>query len=131
MGPSAAPSAKAAASDTDGMSQFTANPTMSAEAMTSPTASDSTGRLFCHRAFLSRFFDSSYSRGAMSSTRKRFGSKSMVIWVPMSSAMPRPSAICMSGDDTLGTSWSITDDSSTAANMSKVSSRNSKRPPFR
>ncbi len=129
VGPSAAPNANAAASETDGISQFTAKPTMSAEAMTRPTASDSTGRLFSQSAFLSMCLASSYKSGAINSTKNRFGSKSMLIWVPITKAMTRPKPICMSGDDTLGTSWSITDDSSTAASISKESSRSSTKVP--
>lgn len=53
----------------------------------------------------------------MNSTRNRLGSKAMLICVPMTSAMSRPSYLD-EGDDTLGTSWSMTDESSTAASMS-------------
>ena len=127
VGPSAAPKANAAAKGMDGTSQLTANPMIRAEAMTSPTASDSTGRLFSHSAFLSRFLASSYRSGAMNSTRNRLGSKAMLICVPMTSAMSRPSPIWMRGDDTLGTSWSMTDESSTAASMSSENSRSSTR----
>ena len=129
VGPSAAPRANAAASGMEGTSHLTANPTMSAEAMTSPTASDSTGRLFSQSACLLRFLASSYRSGAMSRTRNRFGSRSMLICVPITTAMARPSPIWMRGDDTLGTSWSMTDESSTVASISRESSRSSTKTP--
>ena len=59
VGPSAAPSAKAANKLMDGTSQWTANPTTSAVASTSPMASDSTGLRLRHSDALSMFLASS------------------------------------------------------------------------
>ena len=121
VGPRAAPSAKAAARGIDGSSQCTEKPTMSAVTSTRPMASERTGPLFSQSAFLSMFLASSNNNGAMNSTRNRLGSRLIWIWDGANSAMSKPRPIWMSGEDIFGTSWSMTEDSRIAANMSKAS----------
>ena len=121
VGPSAAPSAKADANVMDGITACTANPSTSAVTTTSPMASESTGLRLRHKAALSTLFASSYRRGAMNSTRNRSGSRPMRICDGANKAMTSPRPIWMSGEDTLGTSWSMTEDTRTAASKSKAS----------
>ena len=131
VGPSAAPSAKAANRPMEGSSHSTANPMMRAVTTTRPMASDSTGRRFFHSAPLSTFLASSNRSGAMNSTRNRSGSSVMLICEGANRAMSRPNPIWMRGEETLGTSWSITEESRTAASMSSAStSASTDRPPY-
>ncbi len=122
VGPSAAPSAKAAASEMEGMMALTKKPTPTMMAITSPIASATMERRF----FQSSAFDASLaswnSSGAMNITRKRSdSSKRMSTDPPANMAMMRPSAIWISGEETFGTSWSTTEDTNTAQIKSRTS----------
>ena len=121
VGPSAAPRAKAAASGMEGMTACTENPMMSVVATTSPMASDRMGLRSRQSLALSAFLASSNSSGAMNSTRNISGSSSMCTALPAPTAMMMPMTIWTSGSDMRGTSWSMMDDSSTAASSSKAS----------
>ncbi len=71
----------------------TEKPMTRAVATTRPMASDNTGLRSRHRAALSACFASSYSSGAMNSTRNNSGSRVTRTSPPATMAMMRPRAI--------------------------------------
>ena len=122
VGPSAAPSAKAAASGMDGSIQLSTKPTTNTVTITSPMASDTMEPLLSHNPRLLACRDSSKSSGAMNSTKNSSGSIATSTGVPTSRMTIAPIAICTSGNDTRGIIWSSTADTSTAANSSNTNS---------
>ena len=122
VGPSAAPNANAAASEMEGIMAFTKKPTATMIARTKPIASDKMERLLRHNSVFFASFASWNSSGAMNRTKNSSdSSNSRSICRPATTAMARPRPIWISGDDTLGTSWSITDEARTAASISNIS----------
>ena len=125
VGPSAAPNANAAARGIEGTSQWRTNPTHKVITITRPIANETIVVLFSHRLRLSASSASLKSKGAINRTKNSSGSIFTSIGEIASIAMPMPRAIWISGDEMRGTTWSRMEESSTANNSIKISSKTS------
>ena len=123
VGPRAAPRASAAVKGMAGTIQCTTPPMENMVMSTSPMASPSTGRMLRMRAALSARRASSYSSGAMNSTRNRSALKLMVTVSVVNTSMRMPSTIWIRGAAIFGTNWPMTAETSTAASRRRMSSR--------
>ena len=126
VGPSAAPSAKAAARGIDGTIRFSTKPITSAVMNTRPIASEMMCPLFFQSAPLSAWRDSSKSSGAIKMSRKSSGSE---ITAEGSSAIKKPTtaprAICTSGMAKRENTWSKMLETRTHPSSSKTTSNDS------
>lgn len=123
VGPRAAPKAKAAASGMEGTIQFRIKPTTSTVRNTRPMARDTTAPLFSQSPCLSAWRDSSKRSGAIKSSRNSSGSEKIwVVSAEIRKLATAPKAICTSGMETRGSTWSKILEIITQLSSSKISS---------
>ena len=130
VGPSAAPSANAAASGIAGHMVCSAKPTATMVAIARPIANDSDSFTDLSSSDLSISCASKYSSGAMNSTMNSSG-LSVTSGKNGSCDANAPSAICTRGVETLGMKRLMKEDNTTAAMIHRINSNTANMPPSR
>ena len=130
VGPSAAPSAKAAASGIAGHTACNAKPTATIVAIAKPIANDNDSFTDLSSSDLSISCASKYSSGAMNNTMNSSG-LSVTSGKNGSCDASAPNAICTSGVETLGMKRLKKEDNTTAAMMHRINSNTANVPPSR